>query len=231
MYIFNVERLIRSNFILANVQRAIPNSLPFYVKWGLARAFNGAVLCSNKTVLTVLFYDPSRDVKEGDDYIVRLPTMRVSGYLSSDSKHRVEADEFAKIVTEADGAFNSEVTNIETALKEIRTFELLMQHQAAIGSEIEYSVDSIVASLREACGQDIIVGSVRRLPSESDNLYETELFIEFDPAMHETELVRKLKTLIPSIESPLYGSGYRIMSGAESKLPGVIWGHLIARHF
>ena len=231
MLTVNIEHLARSNFILAAVRRATPKSLPYYVKWGLIRAFNGAVLCSDETTLQVLFYDPTHDVNEEGNYNVRLPSMIVSGHVSTDSKRRIEADQFTAVVTEADSEFDSMLAGFESVRHEIRTLSLIIQHQVATTSGVEDAVDSIAIPLHDACGQDIIVASVHPVPFAADQLHETELFIEFDSPVHEAQLVYKLKKLIPNIQSPIFGRGFTLMDASESELPGVTWAHIIARHF
>lgn len=232
-------RLVRSNYILAEFRNKLPGSFPRFVKWGLAHAFNGAVLCNDDTILELLFHSPGRSV--ADEFVTQLPTMIVSGGVNKDSERPISADDFQRIVRDADARFDKLYSG--AVPNDIRFVQGIFQHGTPFGPGLDTFIDALgnafanplsgtytVGSVLDASVLQTI-GSVPNTPAQPTPLIETELCVELPAAMDEATVVDRLRTSFPEVQSPLIGSGGTMGSIDSTDIPSIRWGNIIARHF
>src|SRR5687767_10435350 len=97
--------LARSNFVLTAVRDRLGEPAEGVVKYGMARAFNGAVFHLPDAILELLFFEPSISVAS-TEYLVRRPEFAVRATVDPGAARLIPAPDFVRLVEEADRTFD-----------------------------------------------------------------------------------------------------------------------------
>jgi hypothetical protein len=98
--------LARSNFVIAPIRDRLGTPAEGVVKYGMARAFNGAVLHTDGGALEVLFFESGQTVAGDPGYLVRRPDLTVRVTTEPGAAGLLPSSEFVRLVEGADQEFD-----------------------------------------------------------------------------------------------------------------------------
>jgi hypothetical protein len=221
------DTLARTNFVLAAVRDRLGTPAEGFVKYGMARAFNGAVFHTDNGVHEVLFFDPAMSIPNAPGCLVRRPGFAVRVSIDPRTPGVLPDAECTRLVEEADEAFDRLLQRGEGE-PSFRVRRLFLMVELPLGPNIDQMAEQLYRSIAgEVRGQRVWWSAQEyEATPHTPARIEVQGEIVLDAPQTEDEVVIALRARYPELTAPLSGSGRSFRKDGE-----VLRGFIRARHY
>jgi hypothetical protein len=237
--------LVKSNYIIDQLRRRFFDTpFEYYVDWSMARAFNGAILSDQQSVLQVLFFPPTHPIGVRGSHVVKLPDMIITAHPKADSALQLSFQAFDELIHQVE--FDVSGLRIDHS-SDIASQVARIHFRARCSSRVKnapMACKEFVASIAKPVGGTLVFEPEHGDEWLSDDLppevvaaltneVEREAEIVLEEPLSERIIIQRLRSaLTTDLDGPILGEGQAF--GATTRLlqeKGMTFLAVFGRHF